>query len=101
MADIGAVWKRSAAVERALVSGWFFGLVLTASSAQASVGSAVPFPRNDVGRRIADWAVGTMGAVRAMVRTSPRPSQPERRYYHPRRESFLEDAAMSREMDRL
>ena len=101
MADIGAVWKRSAAAERAIISGWVFGLVLTASSAQASVGSAVPFPRTDVGRRIADWAVGTVAAVRAMVRTSALRSQPKRRYYHPRRETFIEDAAMSREMYRL
>jgi hypothetical protein len=74
MADIGILWKRSA---------------------------AVPLPRNDVGRRIADWAVATRQAVRAMVRTSESRNRPERRYYNPRRESFIEDAAMSREMYRL
>src|ERR1700741_4405688 len=101
MADISAVWKRSAAAERAIVNGWVFGLVLMASSAQASVGSAVPFPRNEVGRRIAEWAAGGVEAVRALGRTSESRSRPERRYYHPRREGFIEDAAMSREMYRL
>jgi hypothetical protein len=104
MADLGAVWKRSAAAERAIVNGSLLGLVLTASTAQASVGWAVPFPRNDIGdigRRIADWAAGTVETVRAMIRTSARHSETEPRYYHPRRETFIEDAAMSREMYRL
>jgi len=35
------------------------------------------------------------------VRTPPRTGEPERRYYHPRREAYIEDAAMSRAMDRL
>lgn len=74
MADIGILWKRSA---------------------------AIPLPRNDVGRRIADWAAATLQAARAMVRTPERRNRPERRYYHPQRESFIEDAAMSREMHRL
>ena len=101
MADIGAMWKRSAADERALVAGWFSGLALTAGTAQAGIGSAVPLPRNDVGRRVADWAVATAEAVRAAFRTPTWRSEPERRYDHPRRESFIEDAAMSREMHRL
>jgi hypothetical protein len=74
MADIGILWKRSA---------------------------AIPLPRNDVGRRIADWAAATLQAARAMVRTPEPRNRPERRYYHPQRESFIEDAAMSREMHRL
>lgn len=101
MADIGAVWRRSAAAERALVAGWSVGLVLGAGSAQASIGSAIPFPGNNVGRRVANWTASTVVAVRALVRTSPRTSKPERHYYHPRRESYIEDAAMSREMHRL
>ena len=101
MADIGAVWRRSAAVERALVAGWSAGLVLGAGSAQSSIGSAVPFPGSNVGRRIANWTTSTLVALRAMVRTQARASKPERRYYHPRREAYIEDAAMSRAMDRL
>jgi hypothetical protein len=101
MADIGVLWKRSAAVERAIVNGWVVGLVLTAGTAQASAVAAVPLPRNDVGRRIADWVVGTLQAVRASVRTLKPRNRPERRYYHPHREGYIEDAAMSREMYRL
>ncbi len=33
----------------------------------------VSLPRNDIGRRIVDWAANTLQAVRAMVRT-PRPA---------------------------
>jgi hypothetical protein len=52
-------------------------------------------------RRFAELAFGTVEAARAMVRTvSPR-SRPKRRYYHPHRESFIEDATMSREVFRL
>jgi len=101
MADIGAVWRRSAAAERALVAGWSVGLVLGAGSAQSSIGSAIPFPGSNVGRRIANWTASTAAALRAMVRTPPRTGKPERRYYHPRREGYIEDAAMSRAMDRL
>jgi hypothetical protein len=101
MADIGAVWRRSAAAERALVAGWSVGLVLGAGSAQSSIGSAIPFPRSNIGRRIANWTASNVEAVRAMMRTQARVSKPERPYYHPRRESYIEDAAMSRAMDRL
>lgn len=92
MADIGAVWRRS---------GWSVGIALGAGAAQSSIGSAIPFPGSHVGRRIANWAANSLAAVRAMTRTQPRPSKPERRYYHPRREGYIEDAAMSRAMDRL
>lgn len=95
MADIGGVWRRSA------IFVWPVGFTAAASSVQASAGWALPLPRKTVGRRIADWALGTADAVRAMFRTADRPSQSKPRYYHPRRESFIEDAAMSREMDRL
>jgi hypothetical protein len=101
MADIGAVWRRSAAAERALLAGWSVGLVLGAGSAQSSIGSVIPFPGSNVGRRIANWTASTVEALRSLVRTPPADSEPERRYYHPRRETFMEDAAMSRAMDRL
>ncbi|MGD1108855.1 MAG: hypothetical protein ABR885_00965 [Mycobacterium sp.] len=42
-----------------------------------------------------------MVATRAKMLTRARRSAPEQRYHHPRREVFLEDAAMSREMFRL
>ena len=100
MADIGAVWKRSAAVERALVTGWLSGLVLTAGSAQVGVGS-LPLPRNNIGRLIADWVVDSAEVVRSAFRTRAPRSEPTQRYHHPRREAFIEDAAMSREMYRL
>jgi hypothetical protein len=101
MADIGAVRKRRAVAERAIATGWIFGLVLTAQAAQPAIGAAFPLPRNNVGRRIADWAVGAMEAVRAIAWTPTRRSEPKKRRYHPHRESFIEDAAMSREMYRL
>jgi len=94
MADIGVPWKRSASVQRAIVNGWAVKLVLPAAT-------AIPLPRNDVGRRIADWAAHSLQAVRAMVRAPEPRDGPERRYHHPHRESFIEDAAMSREMCRL
>jgi hypothetical protein len=98
MADIGAAGKRSGFAGHSMVIGSFVGLVNTA---QASVGSVLPRPCTNVGRRIADWAAGTLEAVRAMIRTLTRPNQPKRRYYDPRRDSYLEDAVMSREMLRL
>lgn len=101
MADIGAMWRRSAAAERALVAGWTVGLVIGAGSAQSSIGSAIPFPGINVGRRITNWTTSTVVALRALVRTPSRDNKPERPYYHPRRESYIEDAAMSRAMDRL
>lgn len=68
----------------------------------AAVGSAIPFPGNNVGRRIAAWAYGTFAGARSATRAWFRTAQPERlEYYHPRREGFIEDAAMSRAMDRL
>jgi hypothetical protein len=101
MADIGAVWKRSAVAERTLVNGWVLGLVLATQAVQSSVGAVLPLPRTDVGRRLAGWTLGAVAAVRARLTTRAMPSEPRKRYHHPRRESFIEDAAMSREMFRL
>ena len=100
MADIGAVWRRSGVAERALASGRVSRLVLTAGTAQAGVGS-FPLPRNTIGHRLTAWLVGSAEAVRSAFRTrAPRP-EPNQRHYHPQREAFIEDAAMSREMHRL
>jgi hypothetical protein len=52
----------------------------------------------DSPRRFAEPAVGIVAAARAGVRTVTLRSRPKRRYYHPHRESFIENAAMSREM---
>ena len=100
MADIGAVWQRSPAVERTMVTGWFAGVILPAHSAQLGAGS-IPLPRNSIGRLIADLFVGSAAAVRTAFRTRAPRSEPQARYHHPRREAFIEDAAMSREMHRL
>lgn len=100
MADIGAVWRRPAPVERASVTGWFAGVVLPANSAQVGVGS-FPLPHNSIGQLIADLVVGARQAVRSAFRTRAPRMQPRQRYHHPRREAFIEDAAMSREMYRL
>jgi hypothetical protein len=101
MVGAGAVWKGSAVVERAVVTGWLAASILAANSAQASAGSAIPFPGNNIPRRIAEWGASILDAVRAAARTPLRRSEPKRRYYHPQRESYIEDAAMSREMYRL
>lgn len=69
--------------------------------ADIGVASVIPFPRNDIGRRIANWGAGVVQALRASVRISSRRQQAERQYHHPRRETYLADAAMAREMYRL
>jgi hypothetical protein len=53
-----------------------------------------------IGRRIADVIANTAGAAYAAITTPRRRRMPTERHYH-RRESFVEDAAMSREMFRL
>ena len=70
-------------------------------SGSVPASSSAVLPRNRIGRRIANWVVGVYAAVRAEVRTTGRRAEPDRRYYHPHREAFLEDAAMARAMYRL
>jgi hypothetical protein len=100
MTDIGVMWKRPAAAERTLVTGWFAGSVLAAHPAQAGAGS-LPLPRNTIGRLIADLFVGSAAAVRSAFRSRTPRIDTREQYHHPRREAFIEDAAMSREMYRL
>jgi hypothetical protein len=100
MADVGAVWRSSAPVERASVTGWFAGVALPANPAQVGVGS-FPLPRNSIGRLLADLVAGSAEAIRSAFRTRAPRSEPKQRYQHPHREPFIEDAAMSREMHRL
>ena len=72
-----------------------------ADSGQLGIGSSVPLPRNHLGRRIAEWAIRGFVLIREKTQVTGQRQEPDRRYHHPRREAFLEDAAMSREMDRL
>ena len=101
MSDIGSVLQPFTA--RMIASDPFphLGLAPAASSGQFGIGSSVPLPRRYLGRRIAEWAIRGYVLVRAKTHIMDQRQQPDRRYCHPRREAFLEDAAMSREMDRL
>jgi hypothetical protein len=101
MADIGVLWKRSAIAERTLAHRWILGMVLPTQVAQPSIGAVIPLPRNDVGHRLADWVQGVIEAVRERSQCRISRPEPKKRYQHPRRESFIEDAAMAREMYRL
>lgn len=72
-----------------------------ADIAGVAVGSGISLRYNDLGRRIATLFSGVLQAARARAHISRPARCPERRYHHPRRESYLEEAAMSRAMDRL
>jgi hypothetical protein len=70
-------------------------------SGQVGFGSALVLPRKRFGPRIARWMASVLSAVRTDTATEARPHQRDRRYHHPRREAFMADAAMAREMLRL
>lgn len=89
MADIGAAGR------------YGVGFLRTTQSAQSGVGSVFPLPRNNVGRRLGDWISGVIDATRTRLHTPTTHREPDKEYHHPRREVFLEQAAMSREMFRL
>lgn len=89
MADIGAAGRYGA------------GFLRTVQPAQSGVGSVFPLPRSNVGRRLGDWISGVIDATRTRLQTLTRDREPNNEYHHPRREVFLEEAAMSREMFRL
>jgi hypothetical protein len=76
-----------------------------ADIAGVAVGSVIPLPRNNVGPRlvkgITAWFTDVLAGARTRARASRPARQAERRYYHPRRETYLENAAMSRAMERL
>jgi hypothetical protein len=69
-------------------------VVITEQQVAFSTAAAVPLLRTKPIRRV-------IAAVRAMFRSSSEDERPARRHYPPRREAFLEDAAMAREMRRL
>jgi hypothetical protein len=69
-------------------------VVITEQEVAFSTASAVPLPRTKPTRRV-------IAALRAMVLSSSRNARPAPRHYPPRRDEFLEEAAMAREMRRL
>lgn len=70
-------------------------VLITEQQLAFSTAAAMPLPRTSPTR-------GLLAAFRAMFLTSSREPRPApRQYYSPRRDKFLEDAAMAREMHRL
>jgi hypothetical protein len=69
-------------------------VVITEQDVVFGTAAAVPLPRTKPTRRL-------IAALRATFLSSSRDTRPARRRYSPRRDSFLEDAAMAREMYRL
>ena len=68
-------------------------VLITEQEIAFSTAAAVPLPRTKPTRSV-------MAALRTMFLSSPGKERPPRRHYPPRRDSFLEQAAMSREMQR-
>ena len=68
-------------------------VIITEQEIAFSTAAAVPLPRTKP-------KGGVIAALRTMFLGSPRKARPTRRHYPPRRDSFLERAAMSREMQR-
>jgi len=68
-------------------------VVITEQAVAFSTAAAVGLPRTKPTRRV-------IAALRAMFLTSEGPP-PAQRHYLPRRESFVEEPAMEREMHRL
>lgn len=69
-------------------------VVITEQEVAFSTAAAVSLPRTTPTRRL-------IAALRAMFLSSPGDAQPVGRHYPPRRDSFLEQAAVAREMHRL
>jgi hypothetical protein len=69
-------------------------VVITEQKVAFSTAAAVPLPRTKPTRRV-------IAAVRAIFRSSSEEERPAPRHYPPRRDVFLEEAAMAREMRRL
>jgi hypothetical protein len=74
-------------------------VVITEQQIAFSTAAAVPLPHTKPARRV-------IAALRAMFRSSsedapPAPDHCPPRHYPPKRDAFLEDAAMMREMRRL
>lgn len=69
-------------------------VVITEQEVAFGTAAAVPLPRTKPTRKL-------IAAVRAMFRRSSGDAPPAPRWYPPRRDAFLEEAAMAREMHRL
>ena len=69
-------------------------VVITEQAVAFSTAAAVPLPRTKPTRRV-------IAALRAMFLSSSEDAPPVPRHYPPRRDEFLEQAAMAREMRRL
>jgi hypothetical protein len=69
-------------------------VIITEQQVAFSTAAAVPLPRTKPTRRV-------IAALRAMFLSSPGDARPAPRHYPPRRDAFLEQAAMAREMRRL
>jgi hypothetical protein len=69
-------------------------VVITEQAVAFSTAAAVALPRTKPTRRV-------IAALRAMFLSSSGDARPARRHYPPRRDAFLEEAAMEREMHRL
>jgi hypothetical protein len=69
-------------------------VVITEQEVVFSTAAAVSLPRTKPSRRV-------ITALRAMFLSSSEDARPAPRHYPPRRDAFLEQAAMAREMRRL
>ena len=69
-------------------------VLITEQEVAFSTAAAVSLPRTKPTR-------GVIAAVRAMFLSSAGDARPVSRHYPPRRDAFLEDSAMAREMRRL
>ena len=69
-------------------------VVITEQAVAFSTAAALPLPRTKPTHRV-------IAALRAMFRSPSEDARLVPRHYPPRRDEFLEDAAMEREMHRL
>jgi hypothetical protein len=69
-------------------------VLITEQEVAFSTAAAVALPRSKPVHRL-------IAALRAVSRSSSQDGQPVPRHYPPRRNAFLEEAAMAREMHRL
>jgi hypothetical protein len=77
------------------------GVVPTTHATHSALGPAIPLPRGNIGQTIAAWTASAIEGMRTKAQSRPRRSKRTKPYHHPSRESFIEEAAMSREMFRL
>jgi hypothetical protein len=69
-------------------------ILISEQEVALSTAAAVPLPRTKPTHRV-------IAVLRAMFQSSPADARPARPHYPPRRDAFLEQAAMAREMYRL